>query len=1145
MPIKRLLVANRSEIAIRIFRAATELGIETVAIYAEQDSRSLHRSKADESYPLSSANGAIGAYLDIEAILRVAKAAKVDAIHPGYGFLSESPEFALACREAGIVFVGPTPETMQALGNKVTARDLAISVGVPVVPATLPLPDDRAATADAASRVGYPLMLKASWGGGGRGMRVILGPDQLDGMVAAGRREALAAFGRDEVYLEKLIMKARHIEVQILGDQHGGLVHLFDRDCSIQRRNQKLVEQAPALGLSQTTREALHAASLRIGAAVGYQSAGTVEFLVAQDTSEFYFIEVNPRLQVEHTVTEVVTGIDIVKAQLRIAEGAMIGDCAASGVPLQQEIAVSGHAIQCRITTEDPANGFVPDHGRIMTFRAASGFGIRTDGGTAYEGALVTPHYDSLLEKVTAWAPTQAEAADRMHRALNEYRIRGIATNLPFLRTVVAHPRFKENRFTTRFIDETPELLSAARGGDRATKLLGFIADVTVNGNPQVKGRPRGRTRCVPELPASATEASVSRKRQFDQLGPSGFADWMRQQRNVLITDTTMRDAQQSLLATRMRTVDLLPAAKFYGAALPELLSLECWGGATFDVTMRFLTEDPWERLHAVRESAPDMLLQMLLRGSNAVGYSNYPDNVIRFFISQAAQAGIDMFRIFDCFNWVENMRVAIDAVRDEGKFAQGAICYAGDILDPRRSKYPLGYYVDLAGELERAGCHAICIKDMGGLLKPAAAKVLVKALREAVTVPIQLHTHDTSGIAAATLLAAIDAGVDAVDAAIDAMSGTTSQPCLGSLVEALRGSEREAQLNPSAILSLSSYFEGVRGQYTAFESNLRWPTSEVYRHEMPGGQITNLQEQAASIGLGSRWGEVAGAYRAANMAFGDIIKVTPSSKVVGDMALMMVAQNLNVDDLLDENRDIAFPASVVEMIRGDLGRPPGGWPETLRNRVLRGTPEIMVRPGSLLPDADLDSARAALTAQLGRIVSDQDLASSLMYPQVFAEFASRLEKCGPVSALPTSVFFYGMVPEDEISVQLEPGKTIIIKLLAISDPADDGFVRVFCEINGQPRMLRVPDRTAVSHKPARATADDGNACHIGSPMAGLVTRVLARDGQNINAGEAVFVIEAMKMETTLRAQRSGVLRGVTVSAGDTVEARELLGQIG
>lgn len=1144
MQSKRLLVANRSEIAIRIFRAATELGIGTVAIYAEQDSRSLHRFKADESYLLTSAHGAIGAYLDINAVMLVAKAANVDTIHPGYGFLSESPEFAIACREAGIAFVGPTPETMQALGNKVTARDLAISVGVPVVPATPPLPNDRDLAADLANRLGYPLMLKASWGGGGRGMRVILRREQLDEMVAAGRREALAAFGRDEVYLEKLILNARHIEVQILGDRHGGLVHLFDRDCSIQRRNQKLVEQAPALGLSHITREALHAAALRIGNAVGYQSAGTVEFLVAQDTDEFYFIEVNPRLQVEHTVTEAVTGIDIVKAQLRIAEGARIGNRASSGVPLQQDIEVSGHAIQCRITSEDPANGFVPDHGRITVFRAASGFGIRTDGGTAYEGALVTPHYDSLLEKVTAWAPTQAEAADRMHRALNEYRIRGIATNLPFLRTIVEHPRFKENRFTTRFIDESPELLSVAPGRDRATKLLGFIADVTVNGNPQVKGRPRVRMSFVPDLPAWAVKTTVNRKRLFDQLGPTGFASWIKQQHNVLITDTTMRDAQQSLLATRVRTADLIPATKFTGTALPELLSLECWGGATFDVAMRFLDEDPWDRLRTLRESAPNMLLQMLLRGANAVGYTNYPDNVIRFFINQSAEAGIDIFRIFDCFNSVDNMRVAIDAVREEGKLAQGAICYTGDILDPHRSKYPLDYYVDLAGELERAGCNAICIKDMAGLLKPAAASVLVKALSEAVAVPIQLHTHDTSGFAAATLIAAIDAGVDGVDAAIDSMSGTTSQPCLGSLVAAVRSGIRETGLNPAAILQLSSYWEQVRKQYAAFESNLRWGSSEVYNHEMPGGQITNLQEQAASIGLGSRWGEVAEAYRAANIAFGDIIKVTPSSKVVGDMALLMVAQNLTADDLLLESKDISFPSSVVEMIRGDLGRPPGGWPGALQSRVLRGAPEILNRPGSLLPAADLDRARVALGARLGRIASDQDLASSLMYPQVYAEFALRLEKFGPVSLLPTPVFFYGLESEDEVSVQIELGKTIVIKLLAIGATGDDGLVRVFCEINGQPRTLSVPDRSATPNQAARSTADNGNPRHIGSPMAGIVTRVLAREGQTISAGDGVFVIEAMKMETTLRAKTAGVLRGIAVSEGDTVNARELLGRI-
>ena len=1143
MKIKRLLVANRSEIAIRVFRAATELGIQTVAIYAEEDKLSLHRFKADEAYQVGKGKGPLEAYLSIDEVIRVAQEARVDAIHPGYGFLSESPEFAEACAAAGIIFIGPRPETMRTLGNKVAARNLAISVGVPVMPATDPLPDDPDEIRRLAAGIGYPLMLKASWGGGGRGMRPIESEDGLIDAVMSARREARAAFGKDEVYLEKLVRRARHVEVQLLGDTHGNLVHLFERDCSIQRRNQKVIERAPAPYLDDATRAALCEAGLRIGRATGYVGAGTVEFLMDADTGEFYFIEVNPRIQVEHTVTEVVTGLDIVKAQIRIAEGGHLGVVAETGIPTQSEITLDGHALQCRITTENPENNFIPDYGRITAYRGAFGFGIRVDGGTAYSGAVVTRYYDPMLEKVTAWAPTPEEAIARMVRALREYRIRGVATNLFFLEAVLSHPKFRGSDYTTRFIDETPELFTAPKRRDRATKLLTYIADVTVNGHPEVKGRARPPADArPPQAPVFPPPSGVEgTRRVLARLGPKGFAEWMRAQRRVLVTDTTMRDAHQSLLATRMRTFDIVGAAEAYANGLPGLFSLECWGGATFDVAMRFLTEDPWERLALLREKVPDILLQMLLRGANGVGYTNYPDNVVRHFVRQAADAGMDLFRVFDCLNWVENMRVAIDAVGEAGKLVEGAICYTGDILDPSRAKYSLGYYVGLAKELEKAGCHILGIKDMAGLLKPAAARVLVRALREEGGLPIHLHTHDTSGISAASVLAAVEAGVDAFDAAMDAMSGATSQPCLGSLVEALRHTDADTGLDPEAIRRISFYWEAVRTQYAAFESDLKSGASEVYLHEMPGGQFTNLKEQARSLGLEARWHEVAKAYRAANDLFGDIVKVTPSSKVVGDMALMMVAQGLTPEDVLDEKRDIAFPASVVEMLRGDLGQPPGGWPEALQRKVLKGEKPSTARPGSLLPPADLAAAREEAQRRCGRTVSEQELSSFLMYPKVFTEFCGASRKYGPVSSLPTPVFFYGMQVGEEIAVTIEKGKTLVIRLQAVGETDEEGQVRVFFELNGQPRMIKVPNRAAAASRPVRRKADEANEKHVAAPMPGAVATVAVTAGQEVKAGDVLLTIEAMKMETAIHAVRDGRIAEVVVAPATPVEAKDLL----
>ncbi|ESZ46995.1 pyruvate carboxylase [Mesorhizobium sp. RSR565B] len=1148
MAITKILVANRSEIAIRVFRAANELGLKTVAIWAEEDKYSLHRFKADESYQvgrgphLARDMGPIESYLSIEEVIRVARLSGADAIHPGYGLLSESPEFADACAEAGITFIGPKPDTMRRLGNKVAARNLAIEVGVPVVPATEPLPDDMEAVKQLAKTVGYPVMLKASWGGGGRGMRAIRAEADLAREVMEGKREAKAAFGKDEVYLEKLIERARHVEVQVLGDTHGNAVHLFERDCSIQRRNQKVVERAPAPYLSEALRQELCGYALKIARETSYIGAGTVEFLQDADTGKFYFIEVNPRIQVEHTVTEQVTGIDIVKAQIHILDGFAIGT-KESGVPAQADIRLNGHALQCRITTEDPEHSFIPDYGRITAYREAAGFGIRLDGGTAYSGAVITRFYDPLLEKVTAWAPTPAEAIARMNRALREFRIRGVATNLTFLEAIINHPRFADNSYTTRFIDTTPELFAQVKRQDRATKLLNYLADVSVNGHPETRGRPMPKTdAAAPVVPYLNGNVPDGSKQKLDALGPEKFAAWMREQKEVLVTDTTMRDGHQSLLATRMRTHDIAGIAGTYARALPRLLSLECWGGATFDVAMRFLTEDPWERLSKVREAAPNLLLQMLLRGANGVGYTNYPDNVVQHFVSQAAAGGVDLFRVFDCLNWVENMRVAMDAVGAEGKLVEAAICYTGDILDPARAKYDLKYYVGLAKELQAAGAHIIAVKDMAGLLKPAAARVLFKALREATDLPIHFHTHDTSGLSAATVLAGVESGVDAIDAAMDSFSGNTSQPCLGSIVEALKGTERDPGLDPQWIRKISFYWEAVRNQYAAFESDLKGPASEVYLHEMPGGQFTNLKEQARSLGLETRWHEVAQAYHDVNLMFGDIVKVTPSSKVVGDMALMMVSQDLTVADVENPAKDIAFPDSVVSMLRGDLGQSPGGWPAKLQKKALKESKPITERPGSLLKPADLKASRKEIEQKLVRKLSEYEFASWLMYPKVFTDFAAAQETYGPVSVLPTPTYFYGMKSEDEIFLDIEKGKTLVVRCLAIGDVDEKGMVTVFFELNGQPRRVRVPDRAhGASAAKARRKAEPGNEAHVGAPMPGVVSALSVAAGQAVKAGDVLLSIEAMKMETALHAERDGTVAEVLVKAGDQIDAKDLL----
>lgn len=1151
MSIKKILVANRSEIAIRIFRAANELGIKTVAIWAEEDKLALHRFKADEAYQvgagphLEKSMGPIESYLSIEEVLRVAKHSGADAIHPGYGLLSESPEFVDACNEAGITFIGPRADTMRRLGNKVAARNLAVEAGVPVVPATDPLPEDLDAIKKMAAEIGYPIMLKASWGGGGRGMRTIRSEEDLEKEANEARREARAAFGKDEIYLEKLVERARHVEAQILGDTHGNAVHLFERDCTVQRRNQKVVERAPAPYLNEAQRKELSEYALRIANATGYVGAGTIEFLMDMDTNAFYFIEVNPRVQVEHTVTEEVTGIDIIKAQIHLVEGAVIGT-PESGVPAQQDIHLNGHAMQCRITTEDPEQNFVPDYGRITAYRGASGFGIRLDGGTAYSGAVINRYYDPLLEKVTAWAPTSGEVIKRMDRALREFRIRGVATNLTFLENVIGHPEFLDNSYTTRFIDTTPQLFEQVKRKDRATKLLQYIADVSVNGHPEARDRAKPRADALPpKAPWFEREIEPGTRDRLDRDGPVKFAKWLRDTPRVMVTDTTMRDSHQSLLATRMRTYDIAAIGDSYARALPELLSLECWGGATFDVSMRFLTEDPWERLALIRERVPNILLQMLVRGANGVGYTNYPDNVVKHFIHQAADAGVDLFRVFDCFNWVDNMRVSMDAVLEKDKLCEATICYTGDMLDEARPKYQLKYYLDLARELEKAGAHIICIKDMAGLMKPAAATQLFKALREETALPVHFHTHDTSGISAATVLAAVDAGVDAIDAAMDALSGNTSQPCLGSIVAALRGTERDTGLSRGTIEQISFYWEAVRNQYAAFESDLKGPASEVYLHEMPGGQFTNLKEQARSMGLETRWHEVARAYSDVNQLFGDVVKVTPSSKVVGDLALMMISQDLTIKDVENPDKEIAFPDSVVSMMRGELSQMPGGFPEGIQAKVLKGEKPLVERAGASIPPADLDAIRSTLEETLERPISENDLASYNMYPKVFTDFAALNNTYGPTSTLPTPVYFYGLKVGDEVFVEIEKGKTLVIRCLAIGDVNEKGMVRVFFELNGQPRSIAVPDRLhGATGAAVRAKAEPGNDSHVGAPMPGVVSTVNVESGQSVKVGDVLLSIEAMKMETAIYAEIDGEIEELLVKTGDQIDAKDLMVRI-
>lgn len=1145
-PINSILVANRSEIAIRIFRAAYELGIRTVGIFSTEDKLALHRLKADESYLVGKGKKPIEAYLDIDDIIRIAKKANVDAIHPGYGFLSENPDFADACEKAGIAFIGPSGDVMRNLGNKIAAREMAKKADVPVVPATSALPNDITQIKSMANEIGYPFMLKASWGGGGRGMRVVESEHELENAISEARRESKAAFGNDELFLEKLVRNARHVEVQILADTHGHRVHLFERDCTVQRRNQKVVERAPAPYFNDEQRQSLCNAALRLVETANYTHAGTVEFLYDIDSNNYYFIEVNPRIQVEHTVTEEVTGIDIVKAQIRITEGHKIGDME-SYVPTQEHIHLHGHALQCRVTTENPENHFMPDYGRISVYRSASGNGIRLDAGTAYTGAVISPYYDSLLVKVTAKGRTVDESTSTMKRALAEFRIRGLSNNLLFLENVIAHPDFAQGNYTTRFIDSTLDLFIFDKPQDRATKLLTYFAEIAVNGHPEMKGRTLPKFPFTsPILPATSLNNTIPEgtKTKLLSLGIPGFIEWVKQNPSALITDTSMRDAHQSLFATRMRTQDMVEIAPYYAQLLPNLFSLECWGGATFDASLRFLKEDPWERLEKLRTAVPNILLQILLRSSNAVGYTNYPDNAVRYFVKQAATNGIDLFRVFDSLNSVDNMRVAMDAVLDSGKLCEGTICYTGDIFNPNRAKYNLNYYVKLAKALEKSGAHLLAIKDMSGVCRPQAAYALVKALKDEISMPIHFHTHDTSGISAASVLSALDAGCDIVDAAMDSLSGMTSQPNLGSIVTALANSPRDSKLNHDAILAISTYWEGVRSHYLPFDTSISG-TSDVYNHEMPGGQYTNLREQARSLGLESRWSEVSKAYSQVNTLFGDIIKVTPTSKVVGDLALYMVMNDLSVDDINNQNHEIDFPSSVISMMKGELGFPPDGFPKTVQSRILKDEKPIEGRLGELLPPVDLDETRITIAQKLNQDpdeISDKSIASYLMYPKVYLDYQSYIEKYSDVlTKIPTHHFFYGLANQEEVSIDIDLGKTVVIKMVGKAEPDDTGTVNIFFEINGQPRTIGVAAAGNQQSRAYKLKAEEGNPRHVGAPMPGMVALLNVKAGQPVKKGDALLSIEAMKMETTITAECDGIVKAIYIKPGSVIETHDLL----
>lgn len=1138
----KLLVANRSEIAIRVFRAATELGLRTVAIYSDEDRLSVHRFKADEAYRLNPEKGPVGSYLDIPGIIGLAKEKDVDLIHPGYGFLSENADFASACAEAGITFVGPRPELLREMGDKVAARASATKAGIPVLPGTPKPVTERKAALEKAKKIGFPLIIKAAFGGGGRGMRIVQKASELDSRLDEARSEAERAFGNPSVFLERYIPRCKHIEVQVLGDHHGNILHLYERDCSVQRRHQKVVEVAPSVALSDQVRTELCEAAVTIGRTIGYNNAGTVEFLYDLDADEWFFIEMNPRIQVEHTVTEMVTGIDLVRSQILVAMGHQLHD-AKLNLPAQADVPRNGYAVQCRVTTEDPANQFIPNYGKILTYRSAEGFGIRLDAGMGDAGSVITPFYDSLLVKITAFGRTFPMALQRMDRALREFRIRGVKTNIPFLENLIANPDFRSGAATTRLIDNTPELFDFKPRRDRATKLLSFLGDVTVNGNPHSKEyQPK-------EILPTAAKVDYDRKQKppegtrqkLLELGPEKFAEWTLKQKPLLITDTTFRDAHQSLLATRVRSYDMLAVADAVARRTPQLFSLEMWGGATFDTAMRFLREDPWKRLTQLREKVPNICFQMLLRGANAVGYSYYPDNVVTRFVEHSAERGIDIFRIFDSLNDLSNMKVAMEAVRKTHAICEAAICYSGNIMDPGRPKYSLDYYIKMAKELEKMGAHFLAIKDMAGICRPYSAFELVKALKQEIGLPIHFHTHDTSGVNAASVLQASDAGADVADLAIASMSGSTSQPNLNSVVAALQFTKRETGLDLQALDQFSDYWEQVLAYYKPFDTAPRAGTAEVYLHEMPGGQFTNLKEQAASMGLGHRWPEIARCYAEVNQLFGDIIKVTPSSKVVGDMVMFLITRGVKPADVINLEPGTPYPDSVVDMLAGGLGKPMGGWPKKVQKAILGKRKPMRGRPGKSMPSVDFKKTGQELSVKIKREATMDDVLSYLMYPQVFEEYAKFTRDNSDVSVLPTPAYFYGLKPGEEISVDIEEGKTLFVKLLHVGSPDKEGRRTVYYELNGVAREAVVQDTSLQVKGKSRPKVDTGDPAQVGAPIPGMVTSIAVSVGSKVSEGDKLLTLEAMKMYTSINAPKKGVVDEVLVEVGETVEAEDLL----
>ncbi len=1138
--IKRLMVANRGEIAIRILRAASEMRIRTIAIYTYEDRYSLHRYKADEAYIIGNEEEPLKPYLDIEAIIKTAKDNRVDAIHPGYGFLSENVQFARRCREEGIIFIGPTPEVMEQLGDKIAAKKIARSVQVPVIEdGMIELAESDKVIAEA-ERIGFPVILKAAAGGGGRGMRVVRQKEDLLASFTEAHNEAQKAFGDGTIFIEKFIDQPKHIEVQLLADNHGHVVHLFERDCSVQRRFQKVVEIAPAPNLSQKVKQAVYDYALKIAKAVNYNNAGTVEFLVDR-ADNVYFIEVNPRIQVEHTVTEEVTGIDIVRSQILIAQGVPLSDPNIF-IQSQDDVKLNGFAIQCRITTEDPENGFKPDYGTLITYRNAGGFGIRLDEGSAYSGMKISPFFDSMIVKVTASGRTLAGAAQRLNRSLREFRVRGVTTNIRFLENVISHEQFRKGLCTVNFIDTNPELFAFDRPKDRATRLLKYLANIKINGHTDVKHFDPGRKFRTPEIPSfnSFADHPKGTKDKLTELGPQQFMQWLKAEKPVLFTDTTYRDAHQSLVATRVRSRDILAVAEGYAYNHPELFSMEVWGGATFDVALRFLHEDPWTRLKDIRKAMPNVLLQMLFRGFNAVGYSAYPRNVIHQFIEKSWECGVDIFRIFDSLNNIESMLPGIEhVVKHTGGIAQPSICYTGDVLRKDNNKYNLQYYTDLAKRLEDTGAHMLAIKDMAGLLKPNAATVLIQALKEAVDMPIALHTHDTAGTQIATYLNAVNAGIDTIDCSLASFSGTTAQPNLNSLVALLEGHERERKSNLHSLNAYSNYWEAVREYYYPFESDLKPATAEVYDNEIPGGQYSNLRQQADAIGLGGQLSTIKTNYAVVNQLFGDIVKVTPSSKVVGDMALFMTANGLSAEDVLDEKQNHSFPASVVGFFRGELGVPYGGFPEKLKQIVLRNEPPAGDTNAQLLPDIDLDEAVKAFDAQYPGSTF-LDFLSYQMFPKVYDEYYNHLNEFGEVGNIPTPAFFYPMKNNEELLIELGKGKTIHVRLIYVSDADESGMRTVSFELNGYNRTIKVKDKSVASVKPQHKKVSDSSK-ETGAPLQGKLSVVLVKEGDEVKAGSALFVIEAMKMESTVSAAKDGKIKKVHILAGTMVDQNDVV----